>query len=152
MTLILGKEYCKLDSNGRFKLPIALKKQLQTDDNRFVIRPSIYDECLELWSYSNFEAEIARLRQELHPYSPADRKLLRKLSDGNIIELDNSDRLVIPPEQKQVLKGTNDLVLQSIGELIEIWDSATYQSMNEQDADFVSLVSDRLGNVPPATE
>ena len=68
MTLILGKEYCKLDSNGRFKLPIALKKQLQTDDNRFVIRPSIYDECLELWSYSNFEAEIARLRQELHPY------------------------------------------------------------------------------------
>ena len=145
MSLILGKEYCKLDSNNRFKFPIALKRQLQGDDYRFVIRPSIYAECLELWTYAGFEAEIEMLQQELNPYSIEDRKLLRKLSEGNIIELDTNDRLVIPAEQKARLKNTKDLVLQSTGKYIEIWDYDTYCLMNEDGADYASLINERLG-------
>lgn len=145
MSLILGKEYCKLDSNGRFKFPVALKKQLQSDDNRFVIRPSIYAECLELWTYASFEAMIAELQQKLNPYSIEDRKLLRKMSEGNIIELDTNDRLVIPAEQKGRLHSAKDLVLQSIGDFVEIWDFDTYQKMNEEETDFAALANNRLG-------
>ncbi len=145
MSLILGKEYCKLDSNGRFKFPIALKRQLATDDCRFVIRPSIYAECLELWTYAAFEAEIAQLQRELNPYSIDDRKLLRKLSEGNIIEMDTNDRLVIPNEQKSRIKTSKDLVLQSTGNFIEIWDHDTYCRMNEEGTDFADLADQRLG-------
>ena len=90
MSLIIGIEYCKLDSNGRFKLPIAIKKQLEGEDCRFVIRPSIYAECLELWTYASFEAEIAHLQKELNPYSIEDRKMLRILSAGNIVEMEGA--------------------------------------------------------------
>lgn len=145
MSLILGKEYCKLDSNGRFKFPVALKKQLQSDDNRFVIRPSIYAECLELWTYASFETMIGELQKKLNPYSIEDRKLLRKMSEGNIIELDTNDRLVIPAEQKSRLHSAKDLVLQSIGDFVEIWDYATYQKMNEEETDFAELANSRLG-------
>ena len=143
---MLGKEYCKLDPNGRFKLPIALKRQLQSDDTRFVVKPSIYAECLELWTYANFEAEIAKLKSKLNPYSVEDRKLLRKLSEGNIVELDTNDRLVIPAEQKSYLKSGKELVLLSLGDWIEIWDRNTFQStMNEQGTDYAAQANERLG-------
>ncbi len=145
MSLLLGIEYCKLDSNGRFKFPIAMKRQLDTEDCRFVIRPSIYAECLELWPYASFEAEIAHLQKELNPYSIEDRKLLRKLSAGNIVEMDANDRLVIPNEQRSRAKTSKDLVLQSTGNFIEIWDYDTYCRMNEVESDFANRIDKRLG-------
>ncbi|MCR5424197.1 MAG: hypothetical protein K6E93_05470 [Bacteroidales bacterium] len=146
MALMLGKEYCKLDPNGRFKLPIALKRQLQSDDTRFVVKPSIYAECLELWTYASFEAEIEKLKSKLNPYSVEDRKLLRKFSEGNIVELDTNDRLVIPAEQKSYLKSGKELVLLSLGDWIEIWDRDTFQNaMNEQGTDYAAQANERLG-------
>ena len=145
MSLMLGIEYCKLDSNGRFKFPIALKRQLGTEDCRFVIRPSIYAECLELWPYASFEAELARLQKELNPYSIEDRKLLRKLSAGNIVEMDSNDRIVIPGEQRTHLNASKDLVVQSTGSFMEIWDYDTYSRMNNEESDFAQRVDKRLG-------
>lgn len=151
MSLILGKEYCKIDSNGRFKFPVALKKQLQPeDDGRFVIRQSIYSECLELWTYASFYAMVEKLQKNLNLYNPEDRMLLRKLTDGNIIELDTNDRLLIPAEQKSKLSNTKDIVLSSLGgNFIEIWDYDKYNRMNGTgtDNDFVSMASEKLGGL-----
>lgn len=148
MSLILGKEYCKLDSNGRFKLPIALKKQLESSDNRFVIKNSIFSECLELWTYASFEKEIEKLKSKLNPYSIEDRHLLRKFSEGNIIEMDSNDRFVIPAEQKDVLKSGKELVLQSVGDWIEIWDYDTYQKeTSAATTDYAQQANRRLGQL-----
>lgn len=147
MSLLIGIEYCKLDSNGRFKLPIAIKKQLEGEDCRFVIRPSIYAECLELWTYASFEAEIAHLQKELNPYSIEDRKMLRILSAGNIVEMDTNDRLVIPGEQRDRIKTSKDLVLVSTGKFMEIWDQGTYNRMNSEVTDYAVKVDERLGRV-----
>ncbi len=146
MSLILGKEYCKIDNNGRFKFPIALKRQLpMPEDGRFVIRQSIYAECLELWTYASFQEEVEFLQKNLNPYNIADRKLLRKLTDGNIIELDTNDRLLIPAEQKSHIKEAKDIVLTATGNFIEIWDYEKYTRMNEEDTDYAGLVNNRLG-------
>ena len=147
MSLLIGIEYCKLDSNGRFKLPIAIKKQLEGDDCRFVIRPSIYANCLELWTYASFEEEIANLQKELNPYSIEDRKMLRVLSAGNIVEIDSNDRLVIPGEQRERLGDSKDLVLQSTGKFMEIWSHDAYDRMNEETTDFAEKVDKRLGRI-----
>ncbi len=152
MSLLIGIEYCKLDSNGRFKLPIAIKKQLEGDDCRFVIRPSIYAECLELWPYASFEAEIAQLQKELNPYSIEDRKMLRVLSAGNIVEMDTNDRLLIPGEQRSRIKNAKDLVLLSTGHFMEIWDFDTYSRMNSETSDYAVKVDERLGRKVNATE
>lgn len=147
MSLIIGIEYCKLDSNGRFKLPIAIKKQLEGDDCRFVIRPSLYADCLELWTYASFEEEIANLQKELNPYSIEDRKMLRRLSAGSIVEIDTNDRLVIPGEQRERLGDSKDLVLQSTGKFMEIWSHDAYDRMNDETTDFAAIVDKRLGRI-----
>ena len=144
MTLILGKEYCKVDSNGRFKFPIALKRQLEAGasagqlDGRFVIRQSVFAECLELWTYASFREEVEKLQERLNPYRREDRELLRKLTDGNIIELDSNDRLLVPAEQKALVAQAKELVLQSTGKFIEVWDRKTYDKMNDEGGDFAA--------------
>ena len=144
MALIIGKEYCKVDPNGRFKFPIALKKQLEGDDNRFVIRQSVYAQCLELWTYDSFKAEVENLQQKLNPYNIEHRKILRKMTEGNIIELDSNDRLLIPSEQKAVVEKSKQIVLQSTGKYIEIWDYDTYATMNATGGDFAALAAECL--------
>lgn len=152
MSLLIGIEYCKLDSNGRFKFPIALKKQLDGDDCRFVIRPSIYANCLELWTYASFEEEIANLQKELNPYSIEDRKMLRVLSAGNIVEIDSNDRLVIPGEQRERLGDTKDLVLLSTGKFMEIWSHDTYDRLNEETVNYADKIDKRLGRIGNVSE
>lgn len=145
MALILGKEYCKVDLNGRFKFPIALKRQLETEDGRFVIRRSVYAECLELWTYASFREEVEKLQERLNPYRREDRDLLRKLTEGNIIELDTNDRLLIPAEQKAVVAEAKEVVLQSTGKFIELWDRKTYDKMEEAGGDYAERAEELLG-------
>ena len=145
MALILGKEYCKVDSNGRFKFPIALKRQLESEDGRFVIRQSIYAECLELWTYASFMEEVEKLQERLNPYRREDRELLRKLTEGNIIELDSNDRLLVPPEQKSLIAKSKEVVLQSTGKFIELWDREAYDRMNQATSDYALRAEALLG-------
>ena len=145
MALILGKEYCKVDSNGRFKFPIALKRQLETEDGRFVIRQSVYAECLELWTYASFREEVEKLQERLNPYRREDRELLRKLTEGNIIELDSNDRLLVPVEQKHVIAKAKEIVLQSTGKFIELWDRQAYDKMNTTGGDYALKAEELLG-------
>ena len=147
MALILGKEYCKVDSNGRFKFPIALKRQLETEDGRFVIRQSIYAECLELWTYASFREEVEKLQGKLNSYRREDRELLRKLTEGNIIELDSNDRLLVPAEQKHVIAKAKEIVLQSTGKFIELWDRQAYDKMNNSGSDFARRAEELLGQL-----
>lgn len=145
MALILGKEYCKIDSNGRFKFPIALKRQLETEDGRFVIRQSVYAECLELWTYAGFREEVEKLQTKLNLYRREDREVLRKLTEGNIIELDSNDRLLVPAEQKSVIAKAKEVVLQSTGKFIELWDREAYDKMNAESNGFALRAEALLG-------
>lgn len=146
MALLLGTEYCKIDNNGRFKFPIALKRQLASDDNRFVVRQSIDAACLELWTYDSFQSEVEQLQEKLNPYSIEDRKILRKLTHANMIELDTNDRLLIPAEQKERLGDAKEIVLQSTGKYIEIWERNAYNSMDNAGCDFAKIIDKRLGD------
>ena len=145
MALLLGTEYCKIDNNGRFKFPIALKRQLGTEDNRFVVRQSIDAECLELWTYASFQSEVEQLQEKLNPYNIEDRRILRKLTHANMIELDTNDRLLIPAEQKEILGDAKEIVLQSTGKYIEIWDRNAYNTMDKAECDFATSIDKRLG-------
>lgn len=153
MALIIGTEYCKIDSNGRFKFPIALKRQLETEDNRFVVRQSVNAGCLELWPYTSFVAEVEELQKKLNLYNIEDNNIMRQLTRANVVELDNSDRMLVPPERKSVLGDAKEIVLQSTGRCMEIWDRSAYDKMNNEAVDLASIVDKRLGyGVPSASD
>ncbi|MBP1630695.1 MAG: mraZ [Bacteroidetes bacterium] len=146
MSSIIGIEYCKVDSNGRFKLPVALKKQLvPTDDVRFVIRQSIYNKCLEIFTYSDFQTEVTILREKLNLYNPNAKRLFRKLTESNIIELDANDRFLIPMEQRSLTGIDKDIVIVSAANCMEIWDASTYKNIDNDGFDYVATAEELLG-------
>ena len=86
-----------------------------------------------------------KLQEKLNPYRREDRELLRKLTEGNIIELDSSDRLLIPAEQKSVVEGAKEVVLQSTGKFIELWARKAYDKMNSTTGDYALRAEALLG-------
>ena len=159
MALILGTEYCKVDSNGRFRFPIALKKRLGGEDFRFAMRQCPVARCLELWPYASFEAEAARLRGTLNLYNIADNKMYLRLTNVSLVDLDGSDRMMLPPERRGLLGTSKEIVLHAAGDCIQIWERGAYDKMmnmeSEFDENFAMEVNNRLGKtygVPSASD
>ncbi len=100
---------------------------------------------MELWTYASFREEVEKLQERLNPYRREDRELLRKLTEGNIIELDSNDRLLVPPEQKSLIAKSKEVVLQSTGKFIELWDREAYDRMNQATSDYALRAEALLG-------
>lgn len=148
MAILVGKEFCKVDAGGRFKFPSAMKKALAACvDDGFVIKESIFDTCLELYPRAEFEKEIETKVARLNHYNPQDRLLIRKLSEGNPVWLDNNDRMLIPVELKKSKNIDKEIVLISKINIIEIWDVDTYNKMNAAQFDFAAMAAERLGQI-----
>ncbi len=146
MLKVIGKDYCTVDSNGRFKFPSSLKKQLiSVIDSGFVLRESIYGDYLELYPMDVWEDEIEKIRKKLNPYNPKDIILIRKLSEGNKVELDNNDRLLIPGDQKKAKSINKDIILVSRINIFEIWDVEKYKEVNSTTMDYVAYANERIG-------
>lgn len=145
MSSIIGIENCKVDTTGRFKLPVALKKQLCLDnDLRFVIRCSIYNRCLELFTYQSFQEEVAILQGKLNLYDPKAKRLFRKLTESNIVELDTNDRFLIPKEQRTMANIDKDIIVVSSATCMEIWDASIYESIDNDGFDYVKAAEELL--------
>jgi len=127
MHRLIGKEYCKVDANGRFKFPAVFKKSLSAViDEGFVICESLYEPCLEIWPYKAFHLDRDKVFERLNSYHVEHRPIIRRLSEGNLVELDASDRILIPGDQRKAKKIDKDIVLISTNQCIEIWDVPTY--------------------------
>ena len=87
------------------------------------------------------------LQKELNLYNIEDAQIYRRLTRLNNVDMDSNDRLLIPPEQKSLIGDTKEIVLQGTGKYIEIWERATYDKMNDDDANFASMVNERLGKL-----
>lgn len=150
MSLIIGVEYCKTDANGRFKLPVSFLKQLNlSSDNRFYIRRSIYDNYLELFTYESFQQEVKKLQEKLNPYNPDAKRLYRKYIESNLIELDAADRLNIPSNLRSNVNIDKEIVVVGSGDFMEIWDSATYKALDDDNFDYKALAKQLLGKDSP---
>jgi MraZ protein len=149
MLALIGKEYCTVDSNGRFKFPSALKKQLiSLIDSGFVMRSSIYGPYLELYPMSEWDVAIEKIKKKLNPYNPKDLTLIRKLTEGNKIDLDQNDRILIPSDLKKANAISKDIVLISRINIIEIWDVEKYIEINTNPTmDYVAYAEDRLVDI-----
>ncbi len=145
MSLLVGVEYCKMDAQGRFKLPVAIKKQLDiASDNRFFVRYSIYDNNLELFTYEAFQQEVSYLQNNLNTYDPESKRLYRRMIEGNMVEIDAFDRILVPDNLRKLAHLNKEIVLVGSGKYIEIWDSDIYRKSCEDDFDYKQAAKNLL--------
>lgn len=145
---------CKIDDKGRLKLPSSLIKLLQsTDDKSFVIKRSVFQPCLEVYPTQPWDKLMNKVNG-LNRFIKKNADFIRMFTAGaKNIELDTSERILIPRDLKQYALLNKEIVIAGAGELFEIWDKESYEKViTINEADFGKLTEEVMGNFNSETE
>lgn len=149
MTSFYETYECRIDDKGRLKLPSSLIKLLQSSDNKdFVIKRSVFQNCLEVYPIKPWEKLMKKING-LNRFVKKNADFIRMFTAGvKNVELDASERILIPKDLKQFANLKKEIVISGAGELFEIWDKEAYEKViSTNEADFGKLTEDVMGDV-----
>ena len=143
---IVGTYECKLDPKGLVKLPVALKKQLQ-GVGVFVVKRSVFQPCLEVYTKEEWSLLMQKVNK-LNRFKKKNNDFIRRFTAGvKVVEIDATDRMLIPKDLLGIASLDKDVVLSSAINLIEIWDKSLYeQAIDDAAVDFAELAEEVMGN------
>jgi MraZ protein len=153
MKPIYGEYECRLDSKGRFAFPSGLKKQLPDDQQKEFVLNRGLDDCLVLYPVKVWEAELRKIHSK-NQYVAKNRAFARMFQSGALpVELDGSNRVLIPKRLAAHAKIVQDLIVVASFDRIEIWDKATYETwLGSGQYDMEALSEEVMGNLPDAQD
>ena len=146
---LIGVYNCKVDSKGRLMIPVQLKKQLSSSlGSSFILKRSVFHPCLELYtmeSWNNVVDDVNRLNR----FVKKNNDFIRMFTAGvKMLDLDSNGRLLVPKELKSFAKITNQVVLSSSGNMIELWNNDSYEAtVNNPEVDFSKMAEEVMGNI-----
>jgi MraZ protein len=147
MTNLTNTYECKADAKGRVALPGGVKKELAPVLNDgFVVKKSIFYNCLELYPKAEWEKEMDGINK-LNRFVKKNVDFIRKFMAGvRTVELDSTGRINIPNELIAFAKIKKNIVLTSQINKIEIWDKENYENvLNDEEVDIGTLAEDVMG-------
>jgi MraZ protein len=145
---LIGMYECRADAKGRLMLPSGLKKQLATElQEGFVLKRSVFNSCLELHPMAQWNATMAVVNK-LNRFVKKNNDFIRMFTAGvRIVEADSSCRIQIPKDLINFTGISKQVVLASVGGIVEIWDKTQYEStVNNSEVDFGLLAEEVMGN------
>lgn len=147
MTTFIGDYSCKVDPKGRIMLPQAFKKNMpEVARDRFVIKKDIYEKCLVLYPMDEWQRRIQTILDNTNQFNREHRMLIREFSkDTAEVELDASNRILIPSRLLKMAEIDKDVVLAGQLGQIEIWSKELYEQTGINSEDFGELASKILG-------
>lgn len=121
-SLFLGEFECTLDEKGRILMPAALLKQFTASlRKKFVINRSVFQKCLVIYALDGWQ-EIANDLLKLNRFNKENDDFIRQYTNGAImLEVDASNRLLLPKRLLDYAKIDRDIVLSASLNKIEIW-------------------------------
>ncbi|MCX7986645.1 MAG: division/cell wall cluster transcriptional repressor MraZ [Bacteroidales bacterium] len=146
MNSFIGDYACKIDEKGRLLLPAAFKKALPAEaHNTFVVKKDIYEPCLVLYPLNEWDKQVQIIRQRLNPYNREHNAFLRGFFKGTAeIELDATNRLLIPKRLLEEVKIEREVILSGQDGKIEIWNKDAYENISRAD-EFARLAEKIMG-------
>ena len=149
MATFIGDYTCKVDVKGRIILPMAFKKQLPVDEqDRFVVRKDIFENCLVLYSIADWNRQLEKIRKRINPYNREHNMFLRNFFKGTAeLALDNNNRILIPRRLMDLVGANRDVVLAGQDGRIEIWAADVYERIDMPAEDFANLAEKLMGGI-----
>lgn len=154
MKNLIGMYECRADAKGRLMLPSGLKKQLAAIlQEGFVLKRSVFNSCLELHPMSEWEKVMEDVNK-LNRFVKKNNDFIRMFTAGvRKVEADSTARIQIPKDLIKFAEIKKELVLASVGKIIEIWDKDKYEaSVNDDSVDFGKLAEEVMGSIDKTTE
>ena len=147
MITFIGEYTCKVDPKGRIMLPSAFKKQMPAGtEDRFVIKPDIYETCLVMYPIREWERLNRIIRANTNPFNREHERFIRLFNDGKAeLALDANNRLLIPKRLLDHAGAKNEVLLEGREGKVDIWSPERYVKFKEGVADLETLAEKILG-------
>jgi MraZ protein len=117
-------------------------------DERFVVRKDLFESCLVLFPYSEWESELNRIRTKLNPYNREHSRFLRDYFKGSAeIALDGNGRFLIPRRLMELAGIEREVILVGVDKKIELWDKAKYEASGMGSDELADLAEKLLGDL-----
>lgn len=146
MNGFIGEFPCTVDAKGRFLIPGGLKKQIPAkEQKRFVVHRGM-EKNLVIYTRKEWD-KISEEVNQLNLYVKKNREFIRKFNRGATeIELDGTNRLLLPKSLMEFAGIEKDIVLFAFGNRIEVWSEKEYKTMmKDESTDFASLAEEVMG-------
>ena len=133
MVSFIGNNSGKVDDKGRVVFPAVFKAAMSSAeagpegaaaDMRLVVRKDIYTDCLEIYTYSEWEKQAAAIRESLDiVFNREHAAFWRKYMSGcAVVEPDSKlGRISIPKELLEAIGVIKEVVFAGVGYKIELW-------------------------------
>lgn len=148
MVRFIGEYKAKLDDKGRLIFPAAFKSAMGDGaDCRFVVKKSLFADCLEMYSYDQWEKDSEIVRSRLNFFNKDHAAFWREYMRGTaMVEPDGKlGRLSIPKDLLAEIGASKDIVFSGSNHIIEIWAREKFDACKMSSDDFVSLAEKILG-------
>lgn len=145
MTHIIGQHDCKADTKGRVILPISLKNQLLPVLNEgFVIKRSVFQQCLELYPKSEFDVLMQKVMKKSKINRKYDAFVRNFVAGMKEVTIDgDTARLQIPKNLVEYAEIGKEVVLNAVFDKIEIWNKDKYEMvLADSEKDYADLAEE----------
>ena len=142
MITFIGEYSAKVDDKGRIVFPSSFKSLMPADgDMRFVVKKNIFEDCLEMFTFEEWERQSEEIKSTLNPFNRAHAAFWRKYTrDRAIVEPDSKlGRLSIPKSLLESIGVTKEVVFSGNDYKIEIWAKEKFEASAISNEEFLEI-------------
>ena len=150
MAKFIGEYKAKVDDKGRVVFPSAFKAGFDADAQlRFVVKKSLFSNCLEMYTYQEWEADSEAVRGKLNFFNREHDTFWREyMRDTAEVAPDGKvGRILIPRSllEKVGIGVGSEVIFSGSNHIIEIWPKEEYEAQKLSSEEFVALAEKILG-------
>ncbi len=142
MITFIGEYTSKVDDRGRLVLPAPLKGCLPVGgDMRFVVKKSIYDDCLEMYTFEEWTKQSEKVKDGLNFFNPKHVQFWREyMRDRDVVEPDSKlGRISISRDLLDAIGVNKEVVFFGIDFKIEIWAKEKFEKSRLSNENYTAI-------------
>ena len=149
MVKFIGEYNVKVDDKGRVIFPAAFKSIMPADgDMRFVVRKDVFEKCLEMYTFEEWERQSELVRSKLNiTFNEKHARFWRAyMHNSAIVEPDAKlGRISIPKKLLELIGVTKEVTFSGNDHKIELRAKENFESgiiSNEEFTSIANMLSD----------
>lgn len=142
MVTFIGEYGAKLDDKGRVVFPSAFKSLMSEGaDLRFVIRKDIFEPCLEMYTFEQWQSQSESVKSKLDFFNREHALFWREyMRNRAIVEPDGKlGRITIPRKLLENIGVTKEIVFCGNDFKIEIWSKEKFEDSEISSQQYTAL-------------
>jgi hypothetical protein len=142
MITFIGEYGAKLDDKGRVVFPSAFKSLMPADgDLRFVIRKDIFEDCLEMYTFEEWQRRSEEVKSKLDLFNKEHAMFWREyMRNRAIVEPDGKlGRITVPRKLLEAIGVTKEIVFSGNDYKIELWAKEKYEASEISNAEYIAI-------------